>query len=232
HRAHAEEEARAAGEDLSGMEVKCRELEMQVRAIEAQRANDRENWAMLAGESETRMKKHALLLEAALRTERAENARLRLEGANRRASWDGPGGSGSGVPGAGVGPQRKSAGEDATWKVSQTADRDSGGSSSSFGREHREQQLAARLRSQDSLLRSSRADVTMLRRQLRKQREENDGVRTAAEQVACVEAEEIARLAVDLERAVHASNAEAEKRREAEARLEAAQTRLRGLEAG
>lgn len=47
-----------------------------------------------------------------------------------------------------------------------------------------------------------------------------------------MEAEEIARLAVDLERAVRASNAEAEKRRQAETRLEAAHTRVLHLETG
>lgn len=45
-------------------------------------------------------------------------------------------------------------------------------------------------------------------------------------QVACVEAEEIARLAVDLERAVRAAKAEADKRRNLEERLAAAEARL------
>ncbi|CAN0049782.1 unnamed protein product, partial [Ectocarpus fasciculatus] len=115
------------------------------------------------------------------------------------------------------------------------------GSWGGLAREHHEQerQLAAKVRSQDSSLRSLRADVSTLRRRLRnqaetlaKQREENTTVRRAAEQVACVEAEEIARLAVDLERAVRAANAEAEKRRHAEKRLEAAETRLLDVTAG
>lgn len=50
--------------------------------------------------------------------------------------------------------------------------------------------------------------------------------------MACVEAEEIARLAVDLERAVRAANAEAEKRRHAEKCLQAAETRLLDVTAG
>lgn len=50
--------------------------------------------------------------------------------------------------------------------------------------------------------------------------------------MACVEAEEIARLAIDLERAVRAANAEAEKRRHAEKCLLAAETRLLEVTAG
>ncbi len=53
-----------------------------------------------------------------------------------------------------------------------------------------QQQLTAKIRSQDSSLRSLRADVTTLRRRLRtqaetlsKQKEENASVRQAAEQV-------------------------------------------------
>ncbi|CAM9098955.1 unnamed protein product [Scytosiphon promiscuus] len=231
HRAHAEEAAGAAEAALTGMEVKCRELEMQVRDVEAQRAKDRGKWAMADGERESRMKKHTLLLEAALRTERAENARLRLESAKRRASWDSPVRDspvrdGNDQAQEGQGQRRRSTGEAAD------PSRGNSGTIDALGREHREQQLAARVRSQDSSLGLLRADVTTLRRQLRKQREENDAVRTAAEQVAYVEAEEIARLAVDLEGAVRASNAEAERRRQAEDRLEAAQKRLLHLATG
>lgn len=66
------------------------------------------------------------------------------------------------------------------------------GSWGGLAREHHEQdrQLAAKVRSQDSSLRSLRADVSTLRRRLRtqaetlaKQREENTTVRRAAEQV-------------------------------------------------
>lgn len=72
--------------------------------------------------------------------------------------------------------------------------RGSGGAASTggFGREDRiqQQQLTAKVRSQDSSLRSLRADVTTLRRRLRtqaetlaKQKEETVVVRQAAEQV-------------------------------------------------
>lgn len=71
--------------------------------------------------------------------------------------------------------------------------RGSGGTSTGgFGREDRlqQQQLTAKVRSQDSSLRSLRADVTTLRRRLRtqaetlaKQKEETVVVRQAAEQV-------------------------------------------------
>ncbi|CAM9350410.1 unnamed protein product [Ectocarpus sp. 6 AP-2014] len=238
HRAQAEERAQAAGDALSGLEAKCRELKAQVRDVEAQRAKDRENWAMLDGESETKLKKHTHLLEDALRTERAENQRLRVARDNRRRSWDVTGGSGEQQPRAP--PRRRSSGE--YEHVHQVGPRRVGsGSWGGLAREHHEQdrQLAAKVRSQDSSLRSLRADVSTLRRRLRtqaetlaKQREENTTVRRAAEQVACVEAEEIARLAVDLERAVRAANAEAEKRRHAEKCLQAAETRLLDATAG
>lgn len=68
--------------------------------------------------------------------------------------------------------------------------RGSGGSGGGFGREQRDQQLTAKIRSQDSSLRSLRADVTTLRRRLRtqaetlaQQKEDNATVRRAAEQV-------------------------------------------------
>ncbi|CAB1121433.1 unnamed protein product [Ectocarpus sp. CCAP 1310/34] len=238
HRAQAEERARAAGDALSGLEAKCRELQAQVRDVEAQRAKDRENWASLEGESETKLRKHTHLLEDALRAERAENQRLRAARDNRRRSWDVPGGSGEQQPRAS--PRRRSSGE--YEHVDQVGPRRVGnGSWGGLAREHHEhdRQLAAKVRSQDSSLRSLRADVSTLRRRLRtqaetlvKQREENTTVRRAAEQVACVEAEEIARLAVDLERAVRAANAEAEKRRHAEKCLQAAETRLLDATAG
>ncbi|CAM9342621.1 unnamed protein product, partial [Ectocarpus sp. 13 AM-2016] len=209
-----------------------------VRDVEAQRAKDRENWASLEGENETKLRKHTHLLEDALRTERAENQRLRVARDNRRRSWDVPGGSGEQQPRAP--PRRISSGE--YEHVHQVGPRRVGsGSWGGLAREHHEQdrQLAAKVRSQDSSLRSLRADVSTLRRRLRtqaetlaKQREENTTVRRAAEQVACVEAEEIARLAVDLERAVRAANAEAEKRRHAEKCLQAAETRLLDAAAG
>lgn len=65
-------------------------------------------------------------------------------------------------------------------------------SRSGYGREQRERyhQFAAKVRSQDSLLRSLRADVTTMRRRLRtqgevlsRQKDENEVVRRAAEQV-------------------------------------------------
>ncbi|CAM9304011.1 unnamed protein product [Ectocarpus sp. 4 AP-2014] len=238
HHAQAEERARAAGDALSGLEAKCRELQAQVRDVEAQRGKERDKWAMLEGESETKLKKHTHLLEDALRTERAENQRLRVARDNRSRSCDVPGGSGEQQPRAP--PRRRSSGE--YEHVHQVGPRRVGsGSWGGLAREHHEQdqQLAAKVRSQDSSLRSLRADVSTLRRRLRtqaealaKQREENTTVRRAAEQVACVEAEEIARLAVDLERAVRAANAEAEKRRHAENCLQAAETRLLDATAG
>ncbi|CAN0287241.1 unnamed protein product, partial [Pylaiella littoralis] len=227
-RAQAEEAVRTAREALSEVEVKCGELQTQVRDVKAQRTKDRENWATIQGQDEARLQKHTRLIEDALKTERAENARLRLaaDANSRRGSWDG-GGQQSRPP-----PRRKSTGDGACGQVGGHGGTSTGG----FGREDRlqqQQQLTAKVRSQDSSLRSLRADVTTLRRRLRtqaetlaRQKEETVVVRQAAEQVACVEAEEIARLAVDLERAVQAAHAEAEARRHAEERLAAAETRL------
>eukprot|EP00752_Nemacystus_decipiens_P001265 g1262.t1 len=234
HRAQAEQKARLAEAALSEVEAECKELEKQVLECEEQRTKDRENWATLEGENEARLKKHTHLLEDALRTERAENARLRLAVDSRRGSWDG------GAQQSRVAPRRRSTGED---DRGQPPDpwRGSGGGGGGFLREQRDQQqqLTAKLRSQDSSLRSLRADVTTLRRRLRtqaetlaQQKEENATVRRAAEEVACVEAEEIARLAVDLERAVRAAKAEAEKRRDVEERLSTAEARLAGRKTG
>eukprot|EP00903_Cladosiphon_okamuranus_P007268 g7046.t1 len=236
HRSQAEVKARAAGAALSELEAKCSELETQIRDGEEQRKKDRENWAVLEGENEARLKKHAYLLEDALRTERAENARLRLAIANDSRR----GGSDGGRQLSRTAARRRSTGDDSR---GQPLDpwRGSGGSVCGFGREQRDQQqqLTAKIRSQDSSLRALRADVTTLRKRMTKQaetlaqqKEENATVRRAAEHVACVEAEEIARLAVDLERAVRAGKVEAAKRRHVEERLAAAEACLLDWETG